>query len=191
MITFISTMTITGSDDDLFNHQMTSGWPGLWWSHLLQVAKTNKYFHLPPKSNSNFFCILWKIKNARQTGFEKGGEVATELRGYQIILHGLTQQQKQNCQISHISKVYLTVCEHVPGLNFAIFFKFWSKFANFVSASFLAHSKAQFSFIPALSSHCHSTFLWQWKCYSKSGWWWRRWWWSKVRSKLNAMFIFW
>lgn len=38
-----------------------------------------------------------------------------------------------------------------------VFLEFWWKFANLVSASFLAHSTAQFSFIPALSSHFHST----------------------------------
>ena len=45
MITYISTMAISGSDDDVFNHQLT--WRRrlrLWWSHLLQVAKT-KYWY--------------------------------------------------------------------------------------------------------------------------------------------------
>jgi len=61
-------------------------------------------------------------------------------------LHGLTRQHKPN--FTYFFKVHF----HVKG-----FLEFWWKFANLVSASFLAHSTAQFSFIPALSSHCHST----------------------------------
>jgi len=111
---------------------------------------------------------------------ERGGRNWTE-RLSDNIARSHTAAQAELPNFTYFFKVHF----HVKG-----FLEFWWKFANLVSASFLAHSTAQFSFIPALSSHCHSTFLWQWKCYSKSGWWWRRWWWSKVRSKLNAMFIF-
>jgi len=91
------------------------------------------------------FCVLWKIKNASQTGFEKRGEVATELRDYQIILHGLAQQHKQNCQISHISLKFFSSCYW---LNLDHFLEFWWKFANLVSASIFGSFNSSVLFHP-------------------------------------------
>ena len=85
----------------------------LWWSHLLQVAKTNKYFHFHPPlksklqhvlSPSQFDLVLFcKIEYARQTHVEFwkwGVSGAHEMRDYHIILHCLFRTQ-QNWQHSN------------------------------------------------------------------------------------------
>jgi len=76
MITFISTMVITGSKDDLvwspddlIDDQL---W---WWSHLLQVAKT-KYLYLSSNFNLVRNVILINSKQkAKQTNSEVQKEV--------------------------------------------------------------------------------------------------------------------